>query len=677
MATAPDLTGMTTGSPEPLGVTIRGDGVNIAVWSQNATGIDICLFDPEGDRELARLALPARTGPVFHGHLAGVAAGARYGLRARGPFAPEAGHRFNPDKLLVDPWALSLDRPFHLHPSMFAGDADSALFTPKGIVGHPDLSPPATAPSRPWRELVIYELHVRGFTMQMAEVPEEIRGTFAGLAHPAAIAHLTALGITAVELLPTSAWVDERHLEPLGLHNYWGYNPVAWLCPDPRLAPGGWTEVRACVDALAAAGIETLLDVVLNHSGEGDALGPTLSLRGLDNAVFYRLNPDDLSRYVDDTGTGNTLALDHPVTVRLAMDMLRTWRRLGGVSGFRFDLATVLGRRADGFDPNAPLLVAISQDPELRALRLIAEPWDCGPGGYQLGRFPAPWAEWNDAYRDTVRRFWRGDRIPLGQLATRLAGSQDLFGDRRPACSVNFITAHDGFSLADLVSYRNKHNDANGEAGRDGADANHSWNHGVEGQTDDPRINAVRLGDQRALLATLLLSRGTPMLSMGAETGQSQGGNNNAYAQDNASSWMHWNHADHSLLAFTARLIALRAAHPALQADRFLTGQGDVGWFNASGAPMSLADWEDPTGETLVVTLTEPDPAGAHPDACPVTVILHRGLQDLSVSLPREQTWKVLADSADPDRPDEICGDSIPVAARSVVLLVAENLSGK
>ncbi len=675
----PDLSDLTVGAPEPLGVTIDGDGVNIAVWSRNATKIGFCLYDEAGEVELARYALPARTGPVFHGHLKGVTPGARYGLRAHGPYSPGEGHRFNPNKLLVDPWALAIDRAFDLRPDMFAyapdspddantiSEIDSGPVTPKAIVSVLDLAPPPPHALRPWGDLILYEMHVRGFTKQMPGVPENIRGTFAGLAHPAAIAYLTQLGVNAVELLPTSAWIDERHLGPLGLTNYWGYNPVAWLVPDPRLAPGGWAEVRACVDALAAAGIETVLDVVLNHSGEGDALGPTLSLRGLDNASYYRLQVDDPSRYVDDTGTGNTLALDQPINVRLSMDMLRAWRRLGGVSGFRFDLATVLGRRPEGFDPTAPLLTAISQDPDLRDLRLIAEPWDIGPGGYQLGQFPALWAEWNDAYRDTIRRFWRGDLISLGHLATRIAGSEDHFAGRRPSCSVNFITAHDGFTLRDLVSYRDKHNKANGEENRDGTTANHSWNHGVEGETDDHRIIEARRSDQRALLATLLISRGTPMLSMGAETGQSQHGNNNAYAQDNPLSWMHWEDADQGLLAFTARLIDLRQRHIALRADRFLTGAGDVGWFNAEGHPMRVADWEEPTGETLVMQLSEPDGAGRDE----VTVIIHRGLQATDVRLPGDLELRLQADSADPSRSRDNYKLIVPIAARSVVILTS------
>jgi glycogen debranching enzyme GlgX/4-alpha-glucanotransferase len=675
------------GAPELLGVSLAAGGVNVAVRSEHAFAIEFCLFNAEGRIEVARIPLPGRTGPVFHGHVAGVTEGARYGLRAHGPHAPDKGQRFNPDKLLVDPYALALDRPFTLHPSMFGyrmddpaggasfSDADSAPFVPKAVVTGPFALAAPTSPAIPWGETVIYELHVRGFTRAHPDIPEAIRGTFAGLAHPAAIAHLKALGVTTVELMPAAAWIDERSLGPLGLTNYWGYNPVAFMVPDPRLAPGGWAEVRTATDALAAAGIETVLDVVFNHTGEGDALGPTLSLRGLDNAAYYRLNPDDPSRYVNDAGTGNTLALDRPAALRLAMDALRAWRRLGGMAGFRFDLASVLGRRDEGFDPVAPLISAIDQDPELRALKLIAEPWDIGPGGYQLGAFPAAWGEWNDRFRDTVRGFWRGDGIGLGEMARRIAGSQDVFTRRhRPSRSLNFVVAHDGFTLADLVSHAAKHNLANGEANRDGTDDNRSWNNGVEGATDDPAIQVARRGDQRALLASLILARGTPMLSMGAELGQSQGGNNNAYAQDNATSWLDWARADAELMAFATRLIDIRRRRPALRADRFLTGEAgtatpypDVAWRRADGAALEPADWDDAGGEALVMVLAEPDGDGLDR----AIVVTHRGGSAIEVALPEPRDghgWTILADSADPGRAGGAAAD-LSVSPRSVVVL--------
>ncbi|MBS0582200.1 MAG: bifunctional glycogen debranching protein GlgX/4-alpha-glucanotransferase, partial [Proteobacteria bacterium] len=459
------------GSAEPLGVTPVDGGVNVAVHSAHAEAIEFCLFDAAGKVETERWLLPARTGDVHHGRIAGIGVGARYGLRAHGPYDPRAGHRFNPAKLLVDPYALQLDRPFALHATLQAFDGDdpvsparidrrdSAVFVPKAIVTDcASLRKPLTPVRVAWSEMVIYELHVRGYTKRHADIPEPVRGTFAALAHPAAIAHLKNLGITTVELMPAMAWIDERHLPPLGLSNYWGYNPLALLAPDPRLAPGGWAEVRAATDALHAAGFEVVLDVVYNHSGESDEFGPTLSFRGLDNAGYYRLRADDPARYVNDMGTGNCLALERPPLVRLAMDSLRAWMRLGGVDGFRFDLATALGRHGDGrdgggFDAHAPLLAAIEQDPLLREAKLIVEPWDLGAGGYQAGNFSAAFGEWNDAFRDDVRRWWRGDPDLRGALATRLAGSSDRFAaKRRPSRGINYVVAHDGFTLADLVS---------------------------------------------------------------------------------------------------------------------------------------------------------------------------------------------------------------------------------
>ncbi|HKR88138.1 MAG TPA: glycogen debranching protein GlgX, partial [Phenylobacterium sp.] len=671
---------VTAGRPEPLGVTLTAAGVNVAVASSTATAIDLCLFDDAG-RE-TRIRLPERTGQVFHGHVDGIGEGALYGLRAHGEYAPERGLRFDPWKLLVDPYAVALDRPFVLAPELLLQpprSVDTAPIVPKAIVlaAGPELPPPAVVP---WERTVIYEAHVRGLTMLHPEVPEAQRGTFAALAHPAVLEHLADLGITTLELLPTAAWIDERHLPPLGLSNYWGYNPVAFCAPDPRLAPGGWSEVRAATAALAAAGIEVILDVVFNHSGEGDALGPTLSLRGLDNPGYYWLDPADPARYLDHAGTGDALRLDRRQGVRLATEAMRTWVRRGGVAGFRFDLATVLGRRADGFDPEASLLAAIDQDPLLRGLKLIAEPWDCGPGGYQLGRFPGAWGEWNDGFRDTTRRFWRSpssrDGATLGEFAGRLAGSQDRFGGRhRPSRSVNFITAHDGFTLADLVSYAAKHNEANGEQNRDGTDQNHSWNNGVEGRSDDPAIRARRLADQRALLATLLLARGTPMLSMGAELGQSQGGANNAYAQDNTTSWIDWAGANLDLAAFTARLVRARREHPALREDRFLTGEAeasslpDVEWRGADGGPLTAQDWDDPQGPALQMVLTATLPEGVDRAA----VLVNRGEQALAAQLPEPRdghAWRVIADSADPGHEETLAAVALTLSSRSVLLAV-------
>lgn len=664
------------GDPTLLGVTPNAQGVNVAVVSAHATAIEFCVFDETGTTERARIALPNRQGDVFHAQIAGIGVGTRYGLRAHGRFAPNEGHWFNPAKLLIDPYALALDRILKLDPAMFGLGAegmdptDSAAAMPKGIV----IAPPEPAPALPinrWAETVIIELHVRGFTMRHPDVPETLRGTFGGLAHPAAIAHLKALGVTAVEIMPPAAWMGERHLAARGADNYWGYNTAGFLCPDPRLAPGGWAEVRACVASLAAAGIETLVDIVLNHTGEGDIAGPTLSLRGLDNATYFRAEPGTPWRYANDTGCGNTLALHRPAPLRLAMDCLRAWANYGGVHGFRFDLATVLGRTETGYDPNAPLLQAIGQDPVLSRLKMIAEPWDIGPCGYQLGHFPPAWGEWNDRFRDEVRSFWRGDPGRLGAIATRLAGSADLFNPHRgPSRSVNFITAHDGFTLADLVAYTHKRNDANGEDNRDGTDDNRSWNNGVEGPTDDPAIRAARLADQRALLASLLLARGTPMLSMGSEFGQTQGGNNNPYAQDNETSWLNWAEADPDLLAWTQQLIALRRTHPALREDRFLTGAvcgphllPDVLWRRTDGAAMTPEDWNAPQGDTLVMQL------GADRPLC---LILHRGTAPVEIALPQPgdgRVWRLLADSAAPAPPRDLDTHAITAHRRSVLVL--------
>ena len=661
---------VSTGSPEPLGATPDSLGCNVAVFSAHAASIELCLYD-EHDAETARTTLSGRTGDIHHGHIAGIRPGQRYGLRAHGPFDPDDGHRFDARKLLLDPHALRLDRAFALHPSMFSSSAeDSGPHMPKAIVCAPGRQPPPFK-GAPWPRCIVYELHVKSYTLNHPGVPAPLRGTFAGLATPAVVAHLCALGITTVELMPCAAWIDERHLPPLGLGNVWGYNPVALCAPDPRLAPGGWAEVRDCVAALHKAGIEVILDVVFNHTGESDELGPTVCLRGLDNASYYRLRPEDPSLYVNDTGCGNTLPLERPHLMRLTLDALRTWVVLGGVNGFRFDLAATMGRLAEGFDPGHPVLAAIQQDPLLRQCKLIAEPWDIGPGGYQLGKFAAPWAEWNDRFRDDIRRFWRGDAGMLGPLATRFSGSADIFAAKhRPSRSINFVAAHDGLTLADLVSYAQKHNEANGEDNRDGTGDNHSWNHGVEGVSDDPGIKAARLRDQSNLLATLLLARGTPMLSMGCEAGHSQSGNNNGYAVDFAVDWS----GGGSLAPLIAALARWRAATPALRDDRFLAGDGDVAWLRPDGAAMEAADWA--AGETLVALLATPERDGE--PASRALVALHRGAGEVALALPPSQTgWKLALDTAALEPLAE--GLALParqarlaLAPRSVVLLVAQ-----
>ncbi|TSJ62686.1 glycogen debranching protein GlgX [Starkeya sp. 3C] len=674
---------VSTGRPEPLGVTADATGVNVAVFSAHAERIEFCLFDAACDAEIARIALPDRTGDVFHGHIAGVPAGARYGLRAAGPWAPEEGHRFNPCKLLVDPYASRLDRPFRLDPSLFDARAkgaerdevDSAAVVPKAIVAAGEPAPRRAPPFR-WGAEVFYELHVRGFTRRHEGLPLAMRGTFAALAEAPALEHLTRLGITTVELMPAMAWIDERHLPPLGLSNYWGYNPIVFGAPDPRLAPGGFEEVARAIEALHGAGIKVVLDVVLNHSGESDEFGPTVSLRGLDNATYYRHAKDDAGRLVNDAGTGNTLALERAPVLRLGMDMLRRWAALG-LDGFRFDLAATLGRRADGFDPEAPFLAGLQQDPALRELALIAEPWDVGPGGYQVGRFPPEWGEWNDRFRDAARHFWRGDAGRVGELATRLAGSADIFAARRRPLSrgINFVTAHDGFTLADLVSFGGKHNEANGEANRDGTDANASWNHGVEGPSDDPAVREARRADMRALLATLLAARGTPMLTMGDECGRSQAGNNNAYAQDNALTWLDWSAMDEDLAAFTARLVRLRLAHPALRREAPLTGRPvdasgfpDVDWRAPDGGPVP---WDEAENRALVAVFYAPAEGEAPADRVSVALNASAEARPLVPPASREGfRWRVAADSARPEA--DGTGETFELAAHSALILVEE-----
>jgi glycogen operon protein len=573
---------------ETLGATLVDGGVNFAVVSEHADRIDLCLFDDRGERERMRCPLTRVSDRMFAGVVHGIEAGARYGFRADGPYDGRQGHWFDPAKLLVDPYATALDRPFAYRDELAAPRSaaiDTAAFVPKGIVTgefH------ALSPRRPRPSQFIYEVSVRAFTHNHPDMPLALRGTVAALATSSVIEHLVKLGVRTVELMPIAAAIDERHLAALGLSNAWGYNPVAFMAPDPRLAPGGLTEVRAAVDALHAADIAVVLDAVFNHTGEGDASGPTLSLRGLDNVLYYR--HDSGGELVNDAGTGNTLAVERGPVMRLALDAMRQWVTSTGVDGFRLDLAATLGRINGAFQRDAPLLAAIESDEILSRCTFIAEPWDVGANGYQLGNFPDRWSEWNDLFRDDVRRFWRGDRGSAGALATRIAGSADIFGGRRPSASINFIASHDGMALADIAAFAEKHNDANGEENRDGTDANFSWNSGTEGETRDPAILAARSRDIRALLATLFLARGTPMLTAGDEFGRTQGGNNNAYAQDNETTWLDWKNIDHDLLAFVRLLSRVRSAHPALSADRFLAGRPtgvsnlpDVVWLSAAG----------------------------------------------------------------------------------------------
>lgn len=595
-----------------LGATITKEGIRFAAWSSSARRIWVSIFDDQGNRELDRLELQPEGEGVHALSVPGLAAGTRYGLRADGDYAPERGLWFDPDKLLVDPYALEVDRPYAYNGRLAArrGEgADTAPLMPKAIAGASPKPLPALPPLfRPGG--LIYEVPVRALTVLHPEIPEKQRGTIAALAHPAVIDHLKRLGVGAVELMPVTASIDERHLPPLGLRNAWGYNPVTFMALDPRLAPGGLAELRQTVATLRDAGIGTILDLVFNHTGESDRLGPTLSLRGLDNRTYYRHAPD--GGLANDTGTGNTVACDHPVVQAMILDTLRHFVSHAGVDGFRFDLAPILGRVEGTFDADAPLLKAIRNDPVLGGRVLIAEPWDIGPDGYQLGNFPPPFLEWNDKYRDDVRRFWRGDHGMVGALATRLAGSSDVFGGagQRTSRSVNFIAAHDGMTLADIVAYEHKHNEANGEDNRDGHSENLSWNNGIEGITSDAAVAKARFDDQCALLATLFASRGTIMLTAGDEFGRTQKGNNNAYAQDNGITWLTWAGRDRMLEAYVVLLAALRRTMPAFSDTHFLTGKAedasdipDVAWLTETGAPLGEADWNDPSRHRLVMLL--------------------------------------------------------------------------
>ena len=590
------------------GVALTAKGCDFAVWSHHAERVELCLFDSAGDVEICRLPMTLEQNGHHRLHVEGVRPGTRYGYRAHGRYVPDQGLWFDPSKLLVDPYAKEIDRPFRQDPRLgiFGENTDSLV--PKAIVTE-DVAvarkPPLFAPGG-----LIYEVPVRAFTMLHPDVPEHQRGTIAALAHPAILSHLKKLKVDAVELMPIVAWLDERHLGPLGLVNGWGYNPVALMAIDPRLAPGGVRELRDTVAALHAEGIGVILDVVFNHTGEGDRHGGTLSLRGLDNLSCYRHLPDNPGVLVNDTGCGNTLACDHVYVRRLILDSLRHFVLHAGVDGFRFDLAPILGRTARGFHTTARTLHAIACDSVLADRVLIAEPWDVGPGGYQLGNFPQPYLEWNDRARDTVRRFWRGDDHMRGAFATALAGSQDVLARHGETLSrtVNFIAAHDGFTLLDLVSHTHKRNGRNGENNHDGHDENFSWNNGTEGMTDDPEIVQRRRHDVAALISTLFSMRGTIMLTAGDEGGRTQHGNNNAYCQDNEITWIDWQKMDRGLVNHTAVASALRKRFDVFSGIRFFTGEnGDVEWMNAAGEPNTIPDWEEAEGATLTMILKTRD----------------------------------------------------------------------
>lgn len=596
--------------PHRPGAELTGGGARFTVRAPAATSVTLCLFD-EHDHELARHELGRKDDGWFTGTVADVKAGARYGLRADGPWQPDQGHRFDPSKLLVDPYATRLDHAFAYDSRLGQHGEDTAALVPKAILEAP--LPPLN-PGRPIFEPggLIYELPVRGFTLLHPYVPEADRGTLRALAHPAIIDHLRKLHVSAVELMPIVAWIDERHLPPLGLVNAWGYNPVTLLALDPRLAPGGIADLRHAVEALHAAGIGVIVDVVFNHTGESDVHGPTLSLRGLGNAAYYRHDND--GNLVNDTGCGNTLACDQPVVQDLVLTAMRHFVTQAGIDGFRFDLAPILGRDANGFSPDSRLLQQIVDDPVLHDRLLIAEPWDIGPGGYQLGNFGPPWLEWNDHARDDIRRYWRGDEAMTGSLATRLSGSSDIFAGNGAVRtrSVNFVAAHDGFPLGDLVAYADKHNQANGENNRDGHGANYSWNNGVEGASHDPAIHAARESDARALIATLFASRGAILMTAGDEFGHSQGGNNNAYAQDNAITWRNWSELNQGRLHFTRAWAGLRANSPLLRRTEFFTdpdtstNPDQVTWLTMDGQMMTAAEWEDPGRTSFFMVLGQP-----------------------------------------------------------------------
>ena len=613
-------TQLSEGNPHPRGATWDGKGTNFAIFSEHATKVEVCIFDDEGKEEIERIELPEYTNQIWHGYLPGVKAGTRYGYRVYGPYDPENGHRFNHNKLLLDPYACAYSGHLEWNPALFgyqmeSGDdktfdeRDSAPFMPKCVVVDPNFDWHGK-PSRmchPWDDTIIYETHVKGFTKLRKDLPEEIRGTYKGLGSPEIVSYIKKLGVTSIELLPIHAFVQDSNLLEKGLRNYWGYNSIGFFAPNAHYASNeaeSLKEFKEMVASIHEQGLEVILDVVYNHTAEGNELGPTLSFKGIDNASYYRLMPEKKRYYVNDTGTGNTFNLSHPRVIQLVTDSLRYWVEQTHVDGFRFDLGTILAREPNGFDNRSGFLKACCQDPVLNTVKLIAEPWDCGPGGYQVGGFPPGWAEWNDKYRDNVREFWKGEST-VTDFVKRLCATSDIFNTqgRRPWSSVNFITAHDGFTLNDVVTYNEKHNEANGEDNKDGNSNNLSWNCGVEGPTDDVEVNQLRSRQIRNFLATLLLSQGTPMLLAGDEFGRTQKGNNNAYCQDDEISWLDWDIKEkgNHLIDFVTQLTALRHKYPILRRDRFLIGNyveelgvKDVTWINANGAEMEQAQWDDP-----------------------------------------------------------------------------------
>ncbi len=696
------------GTPYPLGATYDGSGTNFALFSEVADAVELCLFDDDGVE--TRVAMSERDALVWHVYLANAGPGQRYGYRVYGPYDPEHGHRCAPSKLLLDPYAKAIEGEVEWHPSVFSYDFadpderntdDSAPHSMLSVVINPWFDwRDDRSPRRPYHETVVYEAHVEGLTMTHPDIPDEIRGTYAAVAHPAMIEHLTELGVTAIELMPVHQFVHDSVLVEQGLRNYWGYNTIGFFAPHNGYVSAGQRgeqvlEFKAMVRDLHRANIEVILDVVYNHTAEGSHLGPTLAFRGIDNQAYYRLVDDDPQHYYDTTGTGNTLLMRNPQVLQLIMDSLRYWVLEMHVDGFRFDLAASLARQFHEVDRLSAFFDLVHQDPVVSQVKLIAEPWDVGPGGYQVGNFPPRWTEWNGRYRDSVRDFWRGELSSVGEFAARLSGSSDLYeaDGRAPVASINFVTAHDGFTLRDLVSYNEKHNEANGEGNRDGESHNRSWNCGAEGDTDDPKVLALRGRQQRNLLTTLLLSQGVPMLLHGDELGRTKQGNNNTYCQDSPLSWIDWASADADLMAFTKALLELRRRHPVFQRRRFFSGAvvedpehgglPDIAWLRTDATPMDGSDWSSPAGNELTVFLnglgiTEPDERGEPIVDDSFLLLFNPGPTDVDVCLPKEpygRAWVPVIDSADGDAVPGVDGHPVPAGvqrrmlARSVAVL--------
>jgi isoamylase len=690
------------GTAYPLGATFDGHGTNFALFSDAAEKVELCLFD-ESRRE-SRIELVEEDAYIWHAYLPGVKPGQRYGYRVHGPWDPANGLRCNPTKLLLDPYAKATCDTIDWGQSLYSynfddpsqrNDDDSAAHMMLGVVIDPRFDWGTDAkPGTPYASTVIYEAHVTGLTRTHPDVPDSERGTYAGVAHPAIIAHLKKLGVTAIELMPVHQFVNDSTLQEKGLSNYWGYNTIAFFAPHSAYAARGdrgdqVREFKEMVRDLHAAGIEVILDVVYNHTAEGNERGPTLSMRGIDNAAYYRLVDDDKQHYMDYTGTGNSLNAGNPHTLQLIMDSLRYWVLEMHVDGFRFDLAAALAREFYEVDKLSAFFELVQQDPVVSRVKLIAEPWDIGPGGYQVGNFPPQWSEWNGKYRDTVRDFWRGEPATLGEFASRITGSSDLYehSGRKPVSSINFVTAHDGFTLRDLVSYNDKHNEANGEGNRDGENHNRSWNSGAEGPTDDPGILELRARQQRNFLATLMLSQGVPMILHGDELGRTQQGNNNGYAHDSALTWIDWEHADEALVAFAATVSALRAQHPTFRRSRFFDGRPvargkseplpDIAWLAADGTEMTEADWDMPLNRTVGMYLNGNGIAGRTPHGERITdrsflAYFTADSADVEVTLPDMDYgahWEVVLDTAQRSHGSHAAGAQLTLINRSVVVL--------